>query len=546
MEGLTLEQLQGMGAKPMIPQSTGKSTAGLTLEQLQGMGAKPINSSEISITKEPLTITKIAGGFQETIGATGETFGERLINAGKKIGGKILDVGKSVITHPISTLGGVEKGVMDFTFNVSKGVSKLIGADNAAKYIEDNQNAINEIFNSNLKEKDQKTAADVGHFVGEQIPYILGGAGAVALGEKVVIAGVGKFGQGLTLKNIERLGKITAWTADTLGFMGVHQLVHTPEEGTRMDAVKNDLLVLGALGAIGLTGSAIKDAKMRSKIRSFVSDIPNKSLENIEIESKKLLDDVKTTTGKDPKVLAGETLNQYSINVKDLSPTTKMGDIAKVAESRGFSEYGNIQFKPTKQEETKQIKKVLTSGNVQQVNRQAEQFGGKVSGMWERVSKDIPQAEQDVMNYKGITLQKSFDEAVNVVESDSAKAYRIAMNLEKSSSDTTNTMVNRVLAEKAKQDGNLELQTELIKNRTLSQIRRGQEIVTEREIKGGLARDNAGYNMKQILDERKKIFESKTKTTIKQATEKEVQSFKSKIKIVNKADFDNFIDKITC
>lgn len=506
---------------------------------------QPIQQTEIPI-EQPSKLTQITGGFQEAIGGTGNTFVERLKNVGKKIGGAIWNVGKSVVEHPVITTGSVVKGVMDFNFNVAKGISKLVGTDNATKYIQDNKVAIDEIFNSNLKDKSEQTAGAVGKFVGEQIPYILGGELAGVVGTAGAMASLSKYGGGLSLKAITNIGNITKWASETAGFMGVHQMAYTPEEGSRADIAKSDLLVLGVLGGIGLAGSAIKDAKMKAKIRSFVTATSNKSLSEIETGTKQLLEEIKTTTGKEPKVLAGETLKQYPINLKEIPLQTKMGDVAKLAETQGFPEYGKIKFKPTPQEEKAIIKKSLTAGNVQQVNRQAEQFGGKESGMWERVAPKVSKAEQEVMEYQGITLKGAVNRAEQIVNEDSARAYRIAMGLERSPADTTNSMVNRVLVERAKKEGNLELQSELIKNRTLSQIRRGQEIVSEREIQGGLARDNVSFNMKQVIDERAKLLEQKIKMPAKQAVEKEIGSLKTKIRIPTKVDWNNFIDEIKC
>ena len=78
--------------------------------------------------EQPSKFTQIAGGFQEAIGATGETFGERLLGVGKKIGGIIYRGGKAVVEHPIITSQATMKGVMDFNFDVSNKSSTSFSA----------------------------------------------------------------------------------------------------------------------------------------------------------------------------------------------------------------------------------------------------------------------------------------------------------------------------------------------------------------------------------------------------------------------------------
>ncbi len=528
----------------VIPQNGGRFDNLFTNNQFS-----PPVQQEIPSVEQPSMLTKIAGGFQEAIGGTGNSFFERLKNAGKTIGGAVFDAGKSVVEHPIVTAGSVVKGSMNFVFNAEKGIAKLVGADNAANYIQDNQDAINEIYKANLgNDKSKETAGAIGEFVGEQIPYILAGEATAALGTSGALAGVSKYG-GLSIQSVEKIGKFTKWASDALGFMGAHQLEYQPEEGSRAKAAMTDLLVLSALGGIGLSIKTIKDIRLKSDIRNFVANSGDKSINEIESGTKQLLDDVEKTTGENPQVLFENTIKQEfgtPINIKEIPPETKMGDLAKAAEARGYPEYGDIKFKPTPQEETQQIKKVLTNENVQQVNRQAEQFGGKESAMWERVNKEITQEEKEVMAYRGITLEGALSKAQQIVDEDSGKAYRIAMGFEKSPANTTNTMVNRVLAERAKLSGDTELQAELVKNRTLSQIRRGQEIVSERSINGGLAKDSASFNMKQIIDERTKLFEKKTKTTASQVIDSETQAVKNKIKIPTKTIWEDFINSIKC
>ena len=82
-----------------------------------------------------------------------------------------------------------------------------------------------------------------------------------------------------------------------------------------------------------------------------------------------------------------------------------------------------------------------------------------------------------------------------MLATDRQKAFDIAMGKEPSR-EITSTAANIAMAEKALDEGNHDLYAKLIKNRSLAQTRRGQEIVSER---GSLSDNSASRYVKELI-----------------------------------------------
>lgn len=88
--------------------------------------------------------------------------------------------------------------------------------------------------------------------------------------------------------------------------------------------------------------------------------------------------------------------------------------------------------------------------------------------------------------------------AVDLIAKNKNKAFQIAMGAEESP-DVTQTAVNIALSERALEEGNNSLYARLVKNRSLAQTRRGQEIVAE---KGSITDNSTSKYVKELLDTR--------------------------------------------
>lgn len=154
-----------------------------------------------------------------------------------------------------------------------------------------------------------------------------------------------------------------------------------------------------------------------------------------------------------------------------------------------------------------------------------------------------------------VRLQEDAEKAVDLIAKDKQKAYRIAMGEEKSDA-ITSTATNIALAEEALREGNTKLYADLVKNRSIAQTRRGQEISAER---GSITDNSTSRYVKELLSIR---LENVGRSYLKdlqpgKATNKEkannvidrkVAAFEKKVK-ANKIDVKTalkLLDEITC
>lgn len=119
------------------------------------------------------------------------------------------------------------------------------------------------------------------------------------------------------------------------------------------------------------------------------------------------------------------------------------------------------------------------------------------SRVFERMKVEHPQLE-GALGYDPIKLKVDAEKAVSLIAKDKQKAYDIAMGKE-TSTEMTSTGVNIALAEKALQEGNHALYAKLIKNRSLEQTRRGQEISAER---GSVTDNSTSRYVKDLIASR--------------------------------------------
>jgi hypothetical protein len=120
------------------------------------------------------------------------------------------------------------------------------------------------------------------------------------------------------------------------------------------------------------------------------------------------------------------------------------------------------------------------------------------SRVYERLQKEQPEALKDDVGYKAINLKEDAAKAADIVATDKNKAYRIAMGIEDDPS-VTSTAVSIAMSEKALEEGNVSLYSQLVKSRSLMQTRRGQEIVAE---KGSVTDNSTSRYVKELLQSR--------------------------------------------
>ncbi len=177
------------------------------------------------------------------------------------------------------------------------------------------------------------------------------------------------------------------------------------------------------------------------------------------------------------------------------------------------------------------------------------------SRVFERLKTENSQLEGD-LKYDTIKLNEEAKKSVELIKTDKEKAYRIAMGIEEAP-DFLATTTNIAMAEKALLDGNNSLYSRLVKNRSLAQTRRGQEIVAE---KGSVTDNSTAKYVKELISSRLDILGKryldninlKGKGTPKEkaikAIDEGVKKAKEKIKSkeMDIKEAQSLIDKLAC
>ena len=238
---------------------------------------------------------------------------------------------KSTIEHPIVAAGGAIQAIGNFALNVSKGFSDFAkttgapGADKVHEFLQTQQNNLNDIAQANLKDKSEETANAVGQFVGSNIPYIIGGEAVSALGTEGAIGALSKFGGGLTISTVSKIGTLTRIASNAAGFIGVDQLAHTPEEGSRAKSAIQDLLVLGVLEGAGSAIGAYKNIKAIQDARSFLSQVRDTKMPLADVEKgiAEVNAKIELETGKTPQELLPSAIDAKIAETPPSSPEIK-------------------------------------------------------------------------------------------------------------------------------------------------------------------------------------------------------------------------------
>lgn len=181
------------------------------------------------------------------------------------------------------------------------------------------------------------------------------------------------------------------------------------------------------------------------------------------------------------------------------------------------------------------------------------------SAVFKRLQAEDPNIEGEAF-YTRQDQKEQASKSIDLVAQDKNKAYRIAMGLEKAPQDLNSAWVNIILAEKAREEGNYKLYSELVVKRSLDATRAGQAIVAEK----GSVSDNslATYTKKLVAARLEKVAEKYTSGIEKQkARKKSSKSLAmevienqandlgkrvSKAKEFNLAEVQSFIDSLAC
>ena len=162
-----------------------------------------------------------------------------------------------------------------------------------------------------------------------------------------------------------------------------------------------------------------------------------------------------------------------------------------IEEAQKILDDENAQIPKPEKPLTKSDEKFLS----EQMRRR--EFGVKESKVFKRLKDEYKDLSGDAL-YDSTTLKSEAIKASKLMEENPQEAYRIAMGA-KDSSEVTSTAVNIAMTERALAEGNNTLAARLIKNRSLTQTRRGQEISMER---ASVTNNSAQRYVKELIQAR--------------------------------------------
>jgi hypothetical protein len=157
--------------------------------------------------------------------------------------------------------------------------------------------------------------------------------------------------------------------------------------------------------------------------------------------------------------------------------------------------------KPTKPQEIEVPKASITKANKESAQVPISQGQNKLrnSRAYERIVERIDEQFRDQPQYERMNIAEDAARAADYVENNYSDAKKIALGLKPAPEGITDTAVSITVAEKALQDGDYELYSQLERSRSLRQTRRGQEIVAER---GRVNENSPAYYINQVAEAR--------------------------------------------
>ena len=210
-----------------------------------------------------------------------------------------------------------------------------------------------------------------------------------------------------------------------------------------------------------------------------------------------------TGTGKGKFGKEGDKIIDEIMGYKDAYKNAN--DVAEV--SKRFESY--VKEKKAFEAEEAQLKKEIgeSKREAASINAVAEAAKEPViegprselkSRVFERLQAEHGDKLEGDLVYDKNTREKDVEGALKLLEEDPQQAFRVAMNAE-AVPETTSTMMNIAMSEKALQEGNVKLFAQLTRNRSLAQTRRGQEIEAE---KASVTNNTTSRYVKELLQAR--------------------------------------------
>lgn len=484
---------------------------------------------------------------------------------------------KAVKEKPLESIAGGGEAVLtafgSLAGLVQQGVASVAKVNIPERWdISKQTRALKELDDQLLQKSgvDEQKAFETGRFLGAFLPYALGGevVGAT-VGAKLLTPLASKFLPGAT--------KFIPTINNAIGFLGVGQIEHDPQNGTRVDQLKNDLIMLSMFEVGGVVAKGLSQGtkNLISKTLNEVKNKPKIDFETVQPKIEEVKAAIKADTGKTPEVIvATEMAEGKAPKIETPKPTRPLAEEARKYKS-GVKTGQPIQtpatIKPNEkipQTESSQTAKTAEDIQTQKVEagkseNQANQgqvpegktplkpLGEgetKTSALGESVAqkakeKRLADLTEDVPTYKQLNMKDQLKKADDLVASDLEKAKKVAFGEELPPQGLTPEAVYVSLENKAFESGDIDLIRKLANSNLTSEgTAMGQRIrvLAERDPESPVAQIQA------VKDARTQAVEKKTGKDVKQATQDTVKEIKSKVKTPDKYDWGRFLEEIKC
>jgi hypothetical protein len=150
---------------------------------------------------------------------------------------------------------------------------------------------------------DGKTANAIGSFIGSIIPFSVSSEVAgLTVGEKLLTPAFSKFLPGAV--------KFIPTINGTIGFAGLGQITHDPENGSRLDQFRNDILTAILFETGGIVAKGLSSGT-KGLISDLVKDVKGKStidFEDLQPKVQAVKEAIKSDTGKPPELIVAQQM----------------------------------------------------------------------------------------------------------------------------------------------------------------------------------------------------------------------------------------------
>ncbi len=464
---------------------------------------------------------------------------------------------KQAVTKPGTTIAGAGEATLtafsSLAGAVEHGIASVTKTNIPERWdISKQTQALKQLDETLLKGTDEKKAFESGRFIGAFLPYTVASEiTAASVGSKLLAPIASKFLPG-AIKFIPTIN-------NAIGFLGIGQIEHDPQNGSRVDQMKNDLLMLAMfeVGGVVLKGITRSTKNAISKVVNEVKGKPKIDFETVQPQVQAVKEAIKADTGKTPEVITAETMATGKPPTQPLA-----GEAGGVKSGQTIETPATV--KPNGKESIKQAQipqeTKPTEGQTPQVQggkAEVKAVEGqvpqkpigegevKVSKLGLRVEqtaieKKLTSELSDLPEYKQLNMKEQAQKASDLLNSDPEKAMRVALGQELPPEGLAKESVFKALESSITTP---EMASKLATSPLVSEATALGQRIKALDVK---VSDSPVEAIRQVIDARAKALEKRLGRKPEQLVEKTTKDIKSKVKVPDKYDWGKFLESIKC